>query len=61
MIDSDQRHYFKLRSDLRVISNRRPFQIIRSMDALMVMVSAYVSDVIVRRFEKMGYGHRFQN
>jgi hypothetical protein len=66
MIDSDQRpdsnrrpllnsaphwrHYFKSRSDLRVLSYRRPFQILRSMADLLVRVRvrvrAYVSDVI---------------
>ena len=34
------------RSDLRVLSYRRPFQILRSMADLLVRVRAYVSDVI---------------
>ena len=45
------RHYLKSRSDWRVFSNRRPFQIIICMSDLLVRV--YVSDVIVRRFEKV--------
>ena len=44
------RHYLKSRSDLRVFSNRCPFQILRSMADLLVMVRAYVSDVIGPRF-----------
>ena len=54
-------HYLKSRSDLRVFSNRCPFQILRSMADLLVRVRAYVSDVIVRRFEKVRNGHRFEN
>ena len=55
------RHYLKSRSDLRVFSNRCPFQILRSMADLLVMVRAYVSDVIGPRFEKVRNGHRFEN
>ena len=60
-IDIHSRHYLKLRSDLRVISNRRPFQILRSMADLLVRVRACVSDVIRRGFEKVRNGHRFEN
>jgi hypothetical protein len=55
-----RRHYLKSRSDLWVFSNRRPFQIRRSMADLLVTVRvrirAYVCDFILRRFEKMEFG-----
>ena len=46
-----------------IISNCRPFQILRSMADLLVRVRvrAYVSDVIGRQFEKVRNGHRFDN
>jgi len=53
------RHYLKSGSDVRVFPNRRPFQILRSMANL--LVRAYVSDIIERRFEKERNGHRFEN
>jgi hypothetical protein len=56
-------HYLKSWSDLRVFSNRRPFQILRSMADLLVRVrvKALVSDIIGRRFEKVRNDHRFEN
>ena len=57
------RHYLKSASTDVIISNLRPFQILRSMANLLVRVrvSAYVSDVIGRWFEKLRNGHRFEN
>ena len=55
------RHYLKSRFNIRVFSNQRPFQILRSMVDLLVRVRAYVSDVIGRRFEKVRNGHRLEN
>ena len=54
------RRYLKSRSDLRIFSNQRPFQIMRSMADLLirVRVMAYVSG---RRFEKVRNGQRFEN
>jgi hypothetical protein len=48
MIDSDQ----------RPDSNRRPFQMLRSMADLFIMVKAYI---IGRRFEKVRNDHIFEN
>ena len=45
------------RSDLRVLSCRRPFQILRSMADLLVRVRAYISDII----EKVRNEHIFEN
>jgi len=61
MIDSD-RHYLKSWSDLRVFSNRRSFQILRSMVDLLVRVRvrAYVSDVSGHRFDKVRNSHIFE-
>ena len=63
--DSNQRPLFKSastdfiisksQSDVKVFSNRHPFQILRSMADLLVRVRAYVSDVIGPRFEKKGH------
>ena len=39
-------------------SNRRPFQMLRSMADLLIMVKAYI---IGRRFEKVRNGHIFEN
>ena len=70
MIDSDQRpdsnhhpltSFSQITVRLRVFSNRRPFQILRSLADLLVRVRAYISDVIGRRFEKVRNGHRFKN
>jgi hypothetical protein len=74
MIDSDQCPYLNQlpllksastdkMSDIRVFSNHRSFQILRSTDDLLirVQVRAYVSDVIGHRFEKVRNGHRFEN
>ena len=74
MIDSDQCLYLNQlpllksastdkMSDIRVFSNHRSFQILRSTDDLLirVQVRAYVSDVIGHRFEKVRNGHRFEN
>ena len=69
MIDGDQRpdssHHpltslSQITVRLRVFSNRRPFQILRSMADLLVRVREYVSDVIGHRFEKVRNGHRFE-
>ena len=48
---SMMRHHLKSQSDLRVFSNRHPFQILRSMADLLVRVSVreYVSDVNLRK------------
>ena len=56
------RHYFKLRSDLRIFSNLYAFQILRSLANLLVRVRvrAYVSDIIGRQFEKSENGNRFE-
>jgi len=66
----------KSQFDLRIFSNRHPFQILRSVADLVVRVRPYVSDVIglwfeklrnVLRFEKwmpfweFEKGHRFEN
>jgi hypothetical protein len=48
MIDSDQ----------RPDSNRRPFQMLRSMADLIIMVKTYI---IGRRFEKVRNDHIFEN
>jgi hypothetical protein len=55
------RHYIKSQSDLRVFSNRHPFQILWNIVDLLVMVSAYVNYVIGRRFEKVRNGRRIEN
>ena len=64
MIDSDQRQgsnryplnklASKSQSDLRVFSNRHPFQILRFMADLLVWVKAYISeghsqDIVLRK------------
>ena len=56
-------HHLKSWSDLRVFSNRCPFQIFRSMANLLVRVRvrAYISDVIGRRLEKVRNSQRFEN
>ena len=56
---TDQCYYLKSWSNLRVFSNQHPFQILRSMADL--LVSAYISDIMGRRFEKVRNGHRFEN
>ena len=53
------RHYLKSRSNFRVYSNQRPFQILRYMAELLVRVRVR-ADVIGRRFEKVRNGHRFE-
>ena len=58
MIDSDQLHNFKSRSDLRVFSNWCPFLILRSLADLLVRVRIRAF-VIEPRFEKVRNGHRF--
>ena len=52
-------HYLKSQSDLRIFSKWYPFHILRSMADL--LVRAYVSDFIGRRFEKVRNSHRFEN
>ena len=68
-------HCLNSRSDLRVFSNRHPFQHLRSMAYLLfrVRIRAYISDVNLRKWEmaidlKIGtpiwefeIGHRFEN
>jgi hypothetical protein len=44
--------------DQRPDSNRRPFQMLRSMADLFIMVKAYI---IGRRFEKVRNDHIFEN
>jgi len=62
-ISIHQRCCLKSQSDLSECSNRRPFQILRSMADLLVRVRirAYARDVIGHRFEKVRNDHRFGN
>ena len=62
------RHYPKSRSNLRVISNRHPFQIFRSMANLLVRVRVMLGhtslDVDLRKWETAidsRIGHQFEN
>ena len=57
------RHHLKSGTVLRVFSNGRPFQILRSVADLFVRatVRACISDVIGRQFEKVRNGHKFEN
>ena len=71
--DSNQRPLLKSASTDVIISNHGPIsgfsqidvlsKILRSMTDLLVRVrvTAYIGDVIGRRFEKVRNGHRFEN
>jgi hypothetical protein len=64
MVDSNRRTLTSLSQitdRFRSILKSASYPNLRSMADLWNMIRAYVSDVIVRRFEKVGNRHRFEN